>query len=164
MTDTTAEQGAREAERGTPHGEADKQEKESERRAKDEVAERKSQGGADGGSGSAGPGQEGRAAKEERLQSAHERQTQYLRALVKSEHQRRMRMHRHVVNMMTIEDEMMVRYAGAVVEARKRLAYATGIQLPFSPFHAAQALATPPGARGVGQTPVRSTARPMGPR
>ena len=66
---------------------------------------------------------------------------------------------RHVVNMMTIEDEMMVRYAGAVVEARKRLAYATGIQLPFSPFHAAQALATPPGARGVGQTPVRSAAR-----
>ena len=36
VTDTTAEQGAREAERGTPHGEADKQEKESERRAEDE--------------------------------------------------------------------------------------------------------------------------------
>ena len=53
------------------------------------------------------------------------------RCRLKSEHQRRMRMHRHVVNMMTIEDEMMVRYAGAVVEARKRLAYATGIQLPF---------------------------------
>ena len=67
----------------------------------------------------------------------------YLRALVKSEHQRRMRMHRHVVNMMTIEDEMMVRWAGAVVEARRRLAYATGIQLPYSPFHAAQALAAP---------------------
>ena len=69
-------------------------------------------------------------------------------------------MHRHVVNMMTIEDEMMVRWAGAVVEARRRLAYATGIQLPYSPFHAAQALAAPSGARGVGQTPARPAARP----
>ena len=72
-----------------------------------------------------------------------------------------------MVNMMTIEDEMMVRWAGAVVQARRRLAYATGIQLPYSPFHAAQALATPSGTRGVGQTPARPAARPaarpMGP-
>ena len=114
--------------------------------------------------------QDEHAAKEERLQSAQERQTQYLRALARSEHQRRMRMHRHVVNMMTIEDEMMVRWAGAVVQARRRLAYATGIQLPYSPFHAAQALAPagnfPERPREMGQTPARPAAprpRPMGP-
>ena len=50
--------------------------------------------------------------------------------------------------MMAVEDEMMARWASGVVEARRRLAYwyAMGIQLPYSPFHAAQAQSLqPPG-------------------
>ena len=49
--------------------------------------------------------------------------------------------------MMAVEDEMMARWASGVVEARRRLAYAMGIQLPYSPFHAAQALSLQPPGR-----------------
>ena len=52
-----------------------------------------------------------------------------------SEHRRRMRMHRLMVNMMVAEGEMMTQWANSVVVARQRLACAMGIgmlvQLPY---------------------------------